>query len=268
MTPGRANIAPFGLAAASTLLLAVSLVQGFPRLPPGWLSLCLLAAGLALAWRPKGPWRLTGVFLLGLAWAMWQGQSAMALRLPETWSRHEFEVGGRVVGLPQRDVDSLRFDFRVDSSDHDFLVGKTLRLGWYGDTRRLEAGSRWRLRVRLKRPHGVTNPGGFDAEQQALEQRLTATGYVRDPHEAQRLQSGQGLDRLRERLSDAIGQTLPGGRGRFVQALALGDTRGLDDRDWEILRATGLTHLIAISGFHVGLVAGFGVLMLRLVYFL
>ena len=51
---------------------------------------------------------------------------------------------------------------------------------------------------------------------------------------------------------------------RFVRALALGDTRGLDDADWEMLRATGLTHLIAISGFHVGLVAGFFALLASL----
>src|SRR5690606_31600047 len=44
---------------------------------------------------------------------------------------------------------------------------------------------------------------------------------------------------------------------RFLRALALGDTRGLQDDDWATLRAAGLTHLIAISGFHVGLVAGF-----------
>ncbi len=58
-----------------------------------------------------------------------------------------------------------------------------------------------------------------------------------------------------------IAAAVPAGGARFVQALALGDTRGLSDQDWEVLRATGLTHLIAISGFHVGLVAGFGALV-------
>jgi competence protein ComEC len=51
-----------------------------------------------------------------------------------------------------------------------------------------------------------------------------------------------------------------------VRALALGDTRALDDVDWEQLRATGVTHLIAISGFHVGLVAGFLALLVSLLW--
>ena len=50
---------------------------------------------------------------------------------------------------------------------------------------------------------------------------------------------------------------MPSASSRYVRALALGDTQALADQDWEILRASGLTHLIAISGFHVGLVAGF-----------
>src|SRR5690606_32024864 len=49
-----------------------------------------------------------------------------------------------------------------------------------------------------------------------------------------------------------------GPAARFVRALALGDTRGLQDPDWAVLRGVGLTHLIAVSGFHVGLVAGCG----------
>jgi competence protein ComEC len=58
-------------------------------------------------------------------------------------------------------------------------------------------------------------------------------------------------------MAERIEGSVPSPSSRFVRALALGDTRGLEDVDWETLRAVGLTHLIAISGFHVGLVAGF-----------
>ena len=53
---------------------------------------------------------------------------------------------------------------------------------------------------------------------------------------------------------------------RFVRALALADTRGFGEQDWEILRATGVSHLMAISGLHIGLMAGLAALLMRLLY--
>src|SRR5690606_23761945 len=74
---------------------------------------------------------------------------------------------------------------------------------------------------------------------------------------------------LRNGLSSRIAALRgPGSSARFLQALAVADTRGLSDADWAMLRATGITHLIAISGLHVALVAGFGALLARLGYWL
>jgi competence protein ComEC len=100
----------------------------------------------------------------------------------------------------------------------------------------------------------------------ALVQRIAASGYVRNPELARRLAPPHGIDAWRERMSSRIAVSVSEPSSRFVRALALGDTRGLDDRDWELLRANGLTHLIAISGFHVGLVAGFFALLAAAVW--
>jgi competence protein ComEC len=140
-----------------------------------------------------------------------------------------------------------------------------LQLSWYDDFEakepgprtQLRAGARWKLNVQVRAPRGLSNPGGFDSERHALAQRIAATGYVRAPALAHRLARGHGVDAWRERMSERIDATVASTSSRYVRALALGDTRGLDDADWEVLRATGVTHLIAISGFHVGLVAGF-----------
>ncbi len=178
-------------------------------------------------------------------------------------------VEGRVLGLPVIETDASRFELRVTHGQGAAaaLVGRKLRLGWYvhpPDTvPRIEPGSTWRLRVKLRRPRGLVNPGGFDFERRALEQRIAATGHVLDPDTALRLTPGQGIDAMRGDLSERMQAAVPTPSSRFVTALGLGDTRGLDDHDWRVLRATGLTHLIAISGFHVGLVAGFGVLLAR-----
>ena len=76
-------------------------------------------------------------------------------------------------------------------------------------------------------------------------------------------QAAHGLPAWRERTSAAIAAQVAHPAARFVQALALGDTRGSSDADWDQLRALGLTHLVAISGFHVGVVAGLGALLCR-----
>src|SRR5690606_22549185 len=108
----------------------------------------------------------------------------------------------------------------------------------------------------------------IDGEKRALADRIAATGHVRDPEAARQLAPARGLDAWRGRLSARIARAVPSPSARFVRALALGDTRALEEADWDTLRATGLTHLIAISGFHVGLVAGFGALLAALAWWL
>ncbi|HEY4555056.1 MAG TPA: DNA internalization-related competence protein ComEC/Rec2, partial [Lysobacter sp.] len=153
------------------------------------------------------------------------------------------------------------------SASEPALRGRLLRVGWHDrapDARRYEvrAGAQWRLQLRVRAPRGLRNPGGSDSEKYALAQRLAASAQVR-PGGGDALGDPHGLAAWRESMSERIDRALPESRSRFVRALALGDTRALDDRDWHVLRANGLTHLIAISGFHVGLVAAFFALLAR-----
>jgi len=247
---------------AVAMLAGVALVQLFPALPPRWLAMLALLPAFALYLHGLAR-RIPGAFLLGVAWACACGQAAMAQRLPAQLSGHDFLVEGRVLGLPMRDEQGQRFDFRIDRSREAALLERRVRLSWHGQAAPvLEPGSRWRLLLRLKRPRGVLDPGASDAEQRALVQGIAANGSVREPRSARLLANGGGIDAWRARWSRRIELALPEGQARFVQALALGDTRALTERDWEVLRATGLTHQIAISGFHVGMVASFAALLL------
>jgi len=258
---------PLGLATALLLLAGVLVVQVFPALPPVFASvlLCLLAGCVGWRW-PRGRW--PAIFLFGIALASAHGRWVLDRQLPAALSGRVLQVEGVVLGLPLREDDSLQFQFRVTGGEPAAqpIIGRKLRLGWYGKVPAMAPGETWRLSVTLKRPRGVLNPGGFDAEKRALEQRIAGNGYVRVAMASQRLSGARGIDAWRMRLSGRIAAALPGTRARFVQALALGDTRALSDDDWALLRLTGLTHLIAISGFHVGLVAGFGVLLVRGLY--
>ena len=256
-----------GPGVAIALLVGASLSSLLADLPPNGIALALAVVSAGVwCWVPRGRW--IAALLFGLTWACVHGGWALQQRIAPELEGRDLDVRGRVIGLPQFYPRLQRFDFEVEAGEGEaaVLAGRRLRLGWYGEAPKLAPGSRWQLQLRLKRPRGVINPGGFDFERHALERRLAATGYVREQPGNRELEAGGGIDALRERLSQAIGWAVGSVRARFVQALALGDTRGLDENDWETLRATGIAHLIAISGFHVGLVAGFGALLLRLAY--
>jgi len=271
------------------LLAGILLCLRLPAAPPSWVpAAAALLAALAVHRRwPRHRGRVAlAVALFGFALCALHLRHALALQLPLAMEGGEVALTGRVEDLPQHEARRTRFVLRVDDipSMPQALRGQRVRLAWYDDhdtapfpveapRHALRAGSRWALRAKLRAPRGLRNPGGLDAERHALVARLAATGYLRDAGSARALAPPAGIPAWRERVSTRIAAALaerPGeahaiasGSARFVQALALGDTRGLTDEDWARLRALGLTHLIAISGFHVGLVAGAFALLAR-----
>lgn len=256
----------FGPAAALAILAGVGACLSLPALPPWPCFAFAFACGVG-AWLHSERWRLAGALSLGFGLAGLHAAAGLAQQLPQALENQERMLSGRIVGLPQSEPRRTRFRMLVDASAEmpPALRGKEVQLSWYDDfdatepgpRTSLAAGARWRVRARLRAPRGLRNPGGFDSEAYALAQRVAATGYVREADRARPLSPPTGIDAWRERLSRRIAEQVPQASSKFVRALALGDTQALVDRDWEILRANGLTHLIAISGFHVGLVAGF-----------
>jgi competence protein ComEC len=203
--------------------------------------------------------------MFGLAWAAGHALCVLRAQWPVTREGQEVEIRGQVVELPMVETRRTRFMLRVDDDPEQLSVlrGRRVQLVWYDDFDAyapgprvaLQAGAHWQLRVRLRAPRGLRNPGGADAERHAAAMRVVAMGQVRSPEAARRLRAPHGMEAWRDTMSQRIAAVVPQPGARFVRALALGDTRGLDDADWRMLRATGLTHLIAISGFHVGMVA-------------
>ncbi|QWP74912.1 ComEC/Rec2 family competence protein [Lysobacter sp. K5869] len=264
-----ARTPPFGKLVALALLAGIGAALAWPGLLP-WQASAPLAAFAAAGWWRLRRARTLATFVFGFALASLHAAYALSLQLPPNWEKRDVVLSGRIVDLPQHEPRRSQFRFRVDgdASQPEPLRGRLLRLAWYDDDpaarAALKAGQRWRLQARVRAPRGLRNPGGPDAEKYALAQRLGANGYLRDPQVgAHLLAPPSGLDAWREAMCARIAAAVTTPGSRFVRALALGDTRGLDDADWDVLRADGLTHLIAISGFHVGLVAGFFALFAR-----
>lgn len=264
-----------GRATAAALVAGATACVQLAWLAPVIACWAGLLLGAGVWWRGQR-WRWSGALLVGLCWTSLQGHWALQAQLPPDGPPMDARVSGRVIDLPDHRPDHTRFLLQVDTAEAiaPALRGRRVQVHWrdpftprgalpVADARavdrprhHVQAGARWQMTLRLRAPRGRVNPGGFDSERHALLLGIAATAQVREPASAQALSPASGLPAWRERMAAQIETTMASPTARFVRALALGDTRGLSDADWEQLRALGLTHLIAISGFHVGLVAG------------
>ncbi len=206
--------------------------------------------------------------LAGFASAGWQASLRLGETLPAAIEGRDIVVTGVVAGLPQQGPSGLRFRFAVDADGAPAGVPATLALGWYAGfhedatlvqpRQALRAGQRWRFTVRLRQPHGNLNPNGFDDELALFEQGVRATGYVRDAPAPALLASGAGypVERLRQRVRDAIYEHVPDRRAAGVlAALAVGDQGAIERDDWDLFRNAGVAHLMSISGLQVTMFA-------------
>ena len=251
----------FGLSVIAFLAGAVAL-QYCPELPPSAWAWSVVPLAL-LAWHYP-MWRMPAWAAAGFVWAWWAASSILAQALPSELEGKDLVAEGVIVSLPDADTQRTRFEYvieRLRDGETEVDHPGRVQLSWYGHARPvLRAGERWRFTLRLKRPHGFMNPGGFDYERWLFRHHLRATGYVRPKFEARRLPIERyeyPLLRARQSLADAMGKAL---RDRpyagIVEALAFGETLHIPPSQWEVLTATGITHLVAISGSHITLIAG------------
>lgn len=215
-------------------------------LPPLW----LFPAPLALCLIHFPGRKLIAIALFGAAYAAGQGHWLHAQRLPVAEHGESRWLRGQVEGLPEAGPLRTRFQFITAERP------RRIRVSWYHKPPELRPGDCWRLRLKLRTPHGSLNPGGFDYEAWLWRKRIGATGYVRA---AERCTADAAAPVARwrqtaaQRLSALLGAHSMTGP---ILALSLGERSAIDDAQWRVLRRTGTSHLVAISGLHVGLIAG------------
>ena len=237
-----------------------------------WAVLGMLAPAALLLALPKVACRMLG--LGALSWAV---TALHALTMPPPLNPalegRDLDVTGRVLDMVQARAEGLRFRMLLEEARLDgqpVRVPERVALGWYAETSSaalpdLKPGERWRLRLRLKAAHGLRNPGGFDQELWLWTQGIRATGYVRlgrhDPAPQRLEQTWRSpLEQVRQQVRDRLlarrslpatpaGEDLPG----VLAALVTGDQAAIERAEWDVFRATGVAHLMSISGVHVTL---------------
>ena len=262
-----------------TILIVLALIAYLKfgtiySLSPRALSITQLTAGVVAA------------LLIGFSWAAHLTQQRLESILCKDLEGVDVLVTGVVDGLPSWGDQGIRFTFKVESTEFEHEPSKVcpkkfpkrLSLGWYAGWKgqhalpEIKPGQRWRIPVQLKRPHGLMNRHGFDFERWMFQNELGANGAVR-AHAKGLLRSwkpqllddfvvsfGAIVELSRWHLRERIKAFSPEG-GAYVGvliALVMGDQNAIPQDDWRIFNATGIGHLISISGLHVTMLAGLG----------
>ena len=254
---------------AIAFLVGILLLHALPELPARAWTLALPGTGLALAFIPG--MRLPAWGLAGFLWALLLAPPPMVL--PAELEGVEIEMEGWIASIPDPEWRSTRFEFVVDQARRGEqpapLAGQRVRLAWWTDGQAtqnaaaerpaLRVGDRWRFTVRLKRPRGLLNPGGFDYERWLYAKGIVATGTIDAPPPPRLLAQADRypLDRYRQRVAESFTRLLPGNpHVGILIALAVGEEGGITPWQWDVFNRTGVSHLMSVSGSHIGLVAG------------
>jgi competence protein ComEC len=241
----------------------------WPSENPAWVARLLLAFAAAAIGFGLCGWRATVYAQQGLSPSL-EGRDLVLV--------------GQVGAMPQRNEAGVRFRFDIEAATLDgaaVAVPRRVLLGWYGgaavaaDGATLELqrqpadlrpGERWQMTVRLKAPHGNLNPHGFDYELWLWEQGCRPPVYVRSgpkdlPPQRLGMTWAHPVEQARQSVRDAILARVGDGspeRARsagILAALVTGDQNAIDRADWDVFRATGVAHLMSISGLHITMFA-------------
>ena len=234
---------------------------------------------------------LLGMALLALAVTGLRATAFLLDALDPALEGRDVVVTGVVTNLPQRNDAAVRFRLQVEAA---VLNGAPVRVpprvdvGWYGGAfaagpaaalgadltllpspvaalnrapPTVVAGERWQMTLRLKAPHGARNPHGFDYELWLWDQGVQATGYVRaGPKDVPPRRLGTTwsypVSQMRQAVRDAVLSRIENRQqAGLIAALVVGDQAAIDRADWDVFRATGVAHLVSISGLHITMLA-------------
>ena len=240
---------------ALSFLLGVLIFQISRTLPSNLFLVGIPLVVLAYFYYPRG--LLVYVAIFAYLWTLLFASAKLNPRLDPQLEGQDIAINGSIVEVTKQSAQYARLVFAVDEAifqDSDVELPQKLVLSWYYQPdHSFSANQQCNLMVRLKRHWRFANLGSIDREKQMFLRGIGARGYVR---------SGQ-CEYVTDNLSQEeknIRATLIGNFSELnarlkyfglMQALTFGVREDMDQSQWDVLRATGTTHLLAISGLHL-----------------
>jgi competence protein ComEC len=218
----------------------------------GLIVIAMVGAGVLLR---VGGRNSAALFLAGLILFAWQSTVVLESRLQAGFEGDSMLAVVRIIDFPRMRGGSASF---LAEPVDDRRIPRRIRLSWYQPPEAPEIGDLWKFELRLKPPRGTSNPGIFDYETWLFQQRIGASGYIVNGRRNQLLQTDAagGLARFRKRFTARLTKVIDDGEAvAVIAAVTVGARHLISDEQWTRYARSGTSHLMAISGLHVGLAA-------------
>lgn len=195
------------------------------------------------------------IFACGVALFFCEARTVVDSRISPEFVGDSIMTDVTVAGFPRVRGGTVTFDADVPGSP---WVPRRIRVSWTEPPGEIRLGEKWRLELRLRRPRGASNPGGFDSEAWLFRKRIGATAFVVDGGRNLRIRTARPgpVGRIRQAAVDRLLAAVPDpDRAAVLAAVSVGARHLVGPERWQRYAATGTSHLMAISGLHVGMVA-------------
>ncbi len=233
-------------------LCGTCLLLSLTALPAGLIVAAVIVLGASLALASRHPSPLA--FAAGFAWCWFSVSGRLEQRLDPALEGSNVELRGTVASVPQLLEAGARFRFATEPVPG---VPPLVDLTWYDTAAAPKAAERMVLVAKLRRPRGFSNPGGYDQEARLLRDGIGASGYVksaategRDWRDIAQSPVLTARGAIAEAIRGALGARPATG---IVAGLAVGLQDALSREQWRELARSGTSHLMAISGMHIGM---------------
>jgi len=235
---------------------------------------CGFVIAAVMGFRPVGRLARWQPMMVALGWCLAGMLSAMLqiAQLPKGLDDRagRIDVAGMIEHVDGRFDRRLRMWLRVGeiidgpADISPYLEGRIVRLSVQPVEMIPQAGDQVRVVARIYPPPGRVLHGAPDYSLRARARDVVASGYVvgiRDrPHEGDAERGlAAGLSSYRQARADRIASGMSAPAGGIAAALLIGDRRYISEATYDLFRGSGLAHLLAISGLHMGLLC-FGVI--------
>ena len=164
-------------------------------------------------------------------------------------------IEGRIVAIERRADGSARYTLAGPEGARLRVTARKMQDAAIGDG--------LRGRARIGPPPGPAHPGGYDFAFAPRMNGIAGSGFFLGAPSVEPARSTNAMASLRDAVSRIVRRAAPGQGGAIAAALIVGDRSGIDEETSEALRRSGLAHILAISGLHMGLVTGLVLLAVR-----